>query len=40
MQDELGDDWSVFLEEALTYVNGEEFQTALEHAWSYNLAHS
>ncbi|MCG0020809.1 retron Ec78 anti-phage system effector HNH endonuclease PtuB [Vibrio parahaemolyticus] len=40
MQDELGDDWSIFLEEALTNVNGEEFQTALEHAWSYNLAHS
>ncbi|QFQ78635.1 retron Ec78 anti-phage system effector HNH endonuclease PtuB [Vibrio harveyi] len=40
MQEELGEDWSTFLEDAISNVNGEEFQTALEHAWSYNLAHS
>ncbi|WP_086775288.1 retron Ec78 anti-phage system effector HNH endonuclease PtuB [Vibrio coralliirubri] len=39
MQDELGDDWQSFLDEALTGVCGQEFQTALEHSWRHNLSH-
>ena len=39
MQEELGEDWSTFLEDELKNVRGEEFQTALEHAWRYNHAY-
>lgn len=39
MQDELGEDWSSFLDDALTNVCGKEFQTALEHSWRHNLSY-
>jgi len=39
MQDELKDDWVTFLDDSLDGVQGEEFQTALEHSWRYNLAY-
>ena len=39
MQEELGDLWQSFLDEALTDVCGQEFQTALEHSWRYNLSY-
>lgn len=34
--DDLKDDWKDFLDEALNNTQGQEFETALRHAWSFN----